>query len=1162
MAEGTQRDNGLVTAITPNPNNPNVLYIGTAGGGVWRSRDGGTTWTPLFDRQAILGIGEPGGIAIDPTNTDILYVGTSQRILLGDANPTIFNAPDPAPGMFKSQDGGNSWVLLGSGFPSGNSGNALSTFRNNNINVIVVDPADSSTIYCASANGVWVSADAGQNWTLGANTGGGDVRSLVLDTSSPANARILYAGISGSGAFTSTDGGLTWTAILTAATPAVATALTTGSFGKVIVVLPPPTSPPNPAGVLFIYVTLAGQGGAPDPVGIFLSNDQGATWSQRTATGMPQRTQGGYSFDMAIDPASPGDGANDIIYFGTVGQARSTDAGATFNSLSGLHADTHVWSFAPQPAPTPSIVFCGCDGGISRSTDNGATWTPLNAGGLQTGLFYNIDVKPDAGASVIVGAMQDNAIETTAGAVAPGWTDTSGGDGWDVAYDGGVAGQVFSSSGFYSPAPCTLVFRSTNDGQSFPTNVTPWTTASDTGCYLAPVTTDPTNGGIVYVSGSQNLWQSRDGGGTWRIIGTFGRTGDVDVAATNGNNVVIAVGTQVFITTNALATTGVAFNNITRNLPGRTVTRARIDPVDPTIVYAVLGGFSGSSGGHVFRTSIAAASWTDISPVNSLGEQVNVPFNALALDGTDTPTTIYAGTDLGVLRSMDGGLSWSILDDLHFPRVQVSDLVFNPAAGVLAAATYGRGVFKFTIPSGPAIAVELQDNLDFGIVCSGTHYLTLTVDNVGVADLVISNVQRLVGSSDFTVLATPATPVTVAPGEEIDFTVAYTPSAPGVLEIAIIRITSNDPTAPVVDLAVTGIRGTGILATAIADSGDFGSSFLGSFRDMPLVLNNTGSCKLSIFNITATPAQFEAPSVASFPLVISPGAALDVPIRFSPTAFGATAGTVTISSNDPASPHTIRVTGFAPSPRLVLAIADSGSFGNCCIGSSVDEPLLISNSGDCTLTVDAITVSAGAFSAPEVLTFPLKIEAGNAIDVPIRFEPRVLGPATAVITVTSDDPAGPGTVTVTGDAPPGKLAVTGSAFFGGVKCCRREQRRLSICNVGACALYVAEVELKRHRRPFRLLHNPFPATLHPGSCLDVVIEYHAVERVARVRELVITSDDPTDPVRCVDVVAWTDWEECCKEGACDCRKQGREHDCGKGCHKHFDARFEVDEVDD
>src|SRR5262249_36511125 len=127
--------------------------------------------------------------------------------------------------------------------------------------------------------------------------------------------------------FQSTDGGLTWSSVLNATTPAVAGKLAGGGFSKVVVALAPATSPPNPGGIRVIYATMVGTAGAPDPLGVFRSTDQGITWNAQAAAGLPGTTYGGYSFHMAVDPASPGDGVGDIIYYGTLGQARSTDAG-------------------------------------------------------------------------------------------------------------------------------------------------------------------------------------------------------------------------------------------------------------------------------------------------------------------------------------------------------------------------------------------------------------------------------------------------------------------------------------------------------------------------------------------------------------------------------------------------------------------------------------------------------------------------------------------------------------------------------------------------------------------------------------------------------------------------------------------------------------------
>ena len=875
IIEGTAQDNGLVSSIAIHPYNPNVIYIGTAGGGVWRTRDGGVTWIPLFDRQLALGIGEPAALAIDPNNTDVVYAGTSQRIILGTGNAGFFGPPDSSQGLYKSTDGGSSWVQLGSGYPVENTGNAID-FLGQDINVVIVDPANSDALYLSSSSGVFWSLDGGQNWTAGQNIAG-DTRSLVLDTSSPVGSRILYAGANGQGVFQSTDGGQQWTQILFPSTVATAVGPAPHGFSKVIVAIAPATSPPNPGGVQVLYVTLEGTGGANDPAGVFLSTNQGLTWTQQTATGMPTNTQGGYSFHMAVDPASPGDGVNDIIYFGTVRQSKSTDSGATFTGMSVPHADTHTWAFVPQAAPQPSVVFCGNDGGIDKSTTGGigaGAWTSLGGGGLQTGLFYNIDLKPDASASVIVGSAQDNGLQTTAGVAAPAWTGPGNTDGWDAAYDGVTANRVYGTSGFWSPGPCTRMFVSTADGTNFPTSgggagdITPWGTASDQACGIFPVATDPSNAGYVYVSGNQNLWQSRDGGSTWRKIGSFPGSGDINVAAADGNNVVIAVGAQVFVSTNALAASGVAFTNITRNLPGRNVPRAVFNPVDPTVIYAVVGGIAGfGPAGHVFRTTVGGSAWTDTSPTaGTPPEPLDLPFNAIALDGTDVPTTIYVGTDLGVLRSVDAGASWSVLDDLRFPRVPVTDLAMNQTAGVLVAATYGRGVFKFTAPTGAAIAVNLQDGLAFGTVCTGPAYLTIQVFNVGTANLVIDSVQWLMGSPSFTVLGSPGTPLVIGPGEQVDFTVMYIPAAAGGAETATIRIVSNDPAAPVVDLTVTGTGGAGAAASAIVSGGAFGKVCVGSHADQLLTINNTGSCPLSVFDIASSDAGFSrTPEVPVLP---------------------------------------------------------------------------------------------------------------------------------------------------------------------------------------------------------------------------------------------------------------------------------------------------------
>ena len=397
---------------------------------------------------------------------------------------------------------------------------------------------------------------------------------------------------------------------------------------------------------------------------------------------MPTRTQGGYSFHMAVDPASPGDGVNDIIYFGTVSQAKSTNSGGSFSTLAfSTRIRTRGHSFFSLPSHRScSVVMMGA---LTRSV-GGATWNPLDSGGLQTGLFFNIDVKPDATASVVVGGAQDNGLQTTAGAVSPNWI-SQGADGYGIAYDGVTPKRVYGSSGYWSgspPVPCTRCFARTTTELLFH-----WPTT------LHPGPPRPTRAATLPRSPRTRATQTPFMSVAARICGKaktaalpggnypLSRAPAIsDVAAADGNNVAIAVGAQVFVSTNALAAT-VTFTNITRNLPGRNVARVVFDPIDPTVIYAVLGGLNGigpGQSGHVFRTTVTASSWTDISPtVGNPPVQVDIPCNAIALDGTDVPTTIYVGTDLGVICSVDIGASWTVLDDIHFPLVPVLDLVLN-----------------------------------------------------------------------------------------------------------------------------------------------------------------------------------------------------------------------------------------------------------------------------------------------------------------------------------------------------------------------------------------------------------------------------------------------------------------------------------------------------
>jgi hypothetical protein len=526
--------------------------------------------------------------------------------------------------------------------------------------------------------------------------------------------------------------------------------------------------------------------------------------------------------------------------------------------------------------------------------------------------------------------------------------------------------------------------------------------------------------------------------------------------------------------------------------------------------------------------------------VNFLGQERGGFHVAIAVDPRDSSRVFLAWADypggnppltIHLERSLDRGVTWS--SDLR-----TVDNGINPA---LAIDGHGRVGFLYqTLTHSGATWETILEISDDGFSGAwSTHVLSSTPSNTPAQTFYpyIGDYIRLqaVGTDFYGVFCANNTPDHanfpngVIFQRNANFTTHTLLAVDNVTPVPI----SIDPFFFKVKVKPAKV------ATVIADRGFFGDACLGSFRDDMLTIDNSGSGTLKIFKITSNSLNFEVPSVLSYPLKVEAGDSIDLMIRFKPTGHGFKVGKIEIVSNDPASPHVVDVSGECPAPRLALVLANKGNFGRVCVGRFVDESLILTNSGKCTLTVHGITSSSGEFLVPEVLSYPIAIGPGDALPLPIRFEPTKLGSNSGTIAVTSDDPASPATINVSGNAPFGKLAVTGSTNFGGVTACCCADRTISICNVGDCDLHVTSVRFKRKSNHWRLIHNPFPAALHAGSCLSVVIQYRATERCPRSCELLIESDDPTAAVKTLDVLAYTIWDEgCCKEHC---------EDCGKGC---------------
>jgi Subtilase family len=335
------------------------------------------------------------------------------------------------------------------------------------------------------------------------------------------------------------------------------------------------------------------------------------------------------------------------------------------------------------------------------------------------------------------------------------------------------------------------------------------------------------------------------------------------------------------------------------------------------------------------------------------------------------------------------------------------------------------------------------------------------------------------------------------------------------------------------------------LVTILPDEGDFGNVCLDEFKDRNLILSNSGNARLKVTNITSSSAEFQLPSVMSYPIFIEKGGSISIPLRLAPTSLGAKSATITVFSDNPNGPKKVEVSGATKAPRLVALIAGKGNFGDVCKGSIAEKMMVLNNSGPCPLTISSITSSSPEFLVASVFSFPIVIAPGNSLQVPIQFEPTSFGSKSGTITISSDDPSGDKKVNVHGNVPSGELVVTGSTCIGGVKACCTGERTISICNTGDCKLRVSSVAFKRDSNYWKLVNNPFPATLQPGSCLSVLIRYLAKEKCPKSCELIIKSDDPNTPKMILDVMAYTVWHDHGYQQECD--------DCHKGCcdeHTH------------
>ena len=684
---GPAAGGGRITAIAGIPGNSNVIYVGSASGGVWKTVDGGVSFKPIFEKYPP----SIGAVAVAPSNPNLIWVGT------GEANPR--NNVIDGHGVYFSPDAGASWRFMG----LADAGQ---------ISRILIDPGNPDVVYVAVLGNVWKpnaergifrTTDGGETWKkvlfVDAETGASD---LAMQ---PGNSRVLVAGMwqfrrfpwefvgggPGSGLWKSTDGGTTWKRL--------EKDMPDGPLGRISVAFAPSNGN-------HVYALIHANKGI-----LFESKDLGEKWEKLADTRLIN-VRPWYFSVIAVSPSD-----ENKLYFGSFNLVTSIDGGKTFQTNNRrIHPDYHALWIDPKD---PDRILQGNDGFALASSDGGKTWRSFD---LPLGQFYQVAVGSDSPYTVCGGLQDNNGWCGASNSLARGgvsdadWFVVTGGDGeWvvpapsdpNVIYADSQNGNIsrfdrrtrisrnirpyLSGAGDMPPADLKYRFN--------------WTT---------PIAVSATDANEVYVGGNV-VFKSTDGGLRWTVASPDLTRNDKAKQKTSGGPVHLDLsGAETYGTLLSLA----------------------ISPTDPKVMWA------GSDDGLVHVTRDGGGTWTNVSPkgapdwarvyqidpspfeagsahlvydAHMLGDRRPYVYGTtdfgktwtnlskgLPAEGTayvvrENPNKkgfLVAGIDDGLRYSGDGGRSWEKLP-VEFPSVPVWDLKFVAASHDLVVASHGRGMWIF-----------------------------------------------------------------------------------------------------------------------------------------------------------------------------------------------------------------------------------------------------------------------------------------------------------------------------------------------------------------------------------------------------------------------------------------------------------------------------------
>jgi photosystem II stability/assembly factor-like uncharacterized protein len=1050
---------GRVTAIAVDPTNPSVAYLGAAEGGVWKTTDAGQHWTPLTDNQPSLAI---GSIAIAPSNPSVIYVGTGEANSSAD---TYFGV-----GILKSSDGGSTWASIPGAFVGARIGAIAVNPQNSNVVLIAVSGAAS-----ISDDGVQLSTDGGLTWTP-VLTGSGST-AVAFD---PTNGTVAFAVLSSSlgggpnGLFKSTDGGQTWTA-------------DAGQGGNVL-----PTSTPwgltslaiSPSSPSTMYL----EPGISDAV--YKTVDGGANWTSLSIASN-YCTLCFYANVLGVDPIDP-----NVVFAGAGDLYRSTDGGTTWASIRlgansvHVHPDMHALAFSADA----STLYVGSDGGPYSTPDlnlPSVNWTDLNDTLAITQFYPGQSVNP-VNPLTAFGGTQDNGLVRYSGALT--WQMVAGGDCYGTAID------FLSPSTVYGYCwPSGYIEKSTTNGdtwsivETYSQSSPPLSDNSPLGLIPVPLTMDPTNPSILYTvrqcgPSAVCVAQTTDGGSTWNAISPNGIIETIAVAPSNPNTVYATVFVnqlEVWVTTDAYAGQSSVWNQVATMSAG--VNAITVDPSNSLVAYAAMA----STTQHVLKTTDGGVSWTEIG-----GSLPSAAANDVLVD-PDVPNTLYVATDVGVFYTSDSGTSWSPLMN-GLPQVAVMDLKLYRPTRLLRAGTHGRSMWELQLPSVPSPVSVSPSGLSFAdtMVGSGSASQVVTLNNGGTSPLTIYNITT---GADFK--ETDKCGTTLLGGKSCAIDVSFVPTATGPISEEL-TITDDAPGSPqTVSLSGTGTPPAVTLSTYALT---FPNQTLNTTSaPQAVTLTNSGASSLTISGITTTGDFAETNNC---PGSLAASASCTISVTFTPTALGQLSGTISITDSAPGSPQMVTLLGTGGEPAVALS-ATALTFANQTVNTtSPPWTVTLTNSGNSDLTISGITTT-GDFA--ETNNCPSSLAASTSCGINITFTPTATGTRTGSLSVTDNAPGSPQTVGLagTGMAPAVTLSANSLTFQSQAVNTSSAPKTVTLTNSGNSSLAISGIAATGD---FAETNNCL-SSLAAGASCGINITFTPTATGTRTGSVSVTDNAPGSP---------------------------------------------------